>query len=62
MNHETQLDLPLARSKEFGLLLKLIFYTFLKLSLDFNVLLTKEIGLDSISRYRIAGRKDFSNS
>ena len=26
MNHETQLDLRLARSKEFGLLLKLIFY------------------------------------
>ena len=27
MNHETQLDLHLAGSKEFGLLLKLIFYT-----------------------------------
>ena len=27
MNHETQLDLRLAGSKEFGLLLKLIFYT-----------------------------------
>ena len=26
MNHETQLDLRLAGSKEFGLLLKLIFY------------------------------------
>ena len=27
MNHETQLDLRLAGSKEFGLLLKLILYT-----------------------------------
>ena len=27
MNHETQLDLHLARSKKFGLLLKLILYT-----------------------------------
>ena len=27
MNHETQLDLRLAGSKEFGMLLKLIFYT-----------------------------------
>ena len=43
MNHKTQLDLRLAGSKQFGLLLKL----------DFHVLLTKEIGLDSISRYRI---------
>ena len=35
MNHETQLDLRLAGSKEFGLLLKLILYTFFEVITGF---------------------------
>ena len=35
MNHETQLDLRLAGSKEFGLLLKLILYTSFEVIIGF---------------------------
>ena len=49
MNHETQLDLRLAGSKEFGLLLKLILYTSFEVITGFlypfNRRITEEFGL-----------------
>ena len=63
MNHETQLDLRLAGSKEFGLLLKLILYTSFEVITGFLHPFNRRIRCKTqFHAIVIAGWEDFSNS